>query len=729
MVIELDFLVWVKYIDTRLSNGALGVGEIMKSQNVRFVLGSLAATFLVLGCQSRKEPDLMQNFVTADSALPQKIGDEKSSFVVTTKGAVLEGQGSKADKASSKALVLGYPLELIGEANIFGGTITEVSDREDENLGGLKMSSLSLLHVTTALGKSSAGKDVLNLKGCVDDCGEGSEIKILVSIPVVKLDAAAKLAYIDISALGSSLDIIDTFGGAGENSPWKHLVSAARSFDYSLSTLTFDVVSKYEYKAGAPGQEKIKNVDLTTRWYLRLASNNNAYFERRAPTPEVGFFLTDRSKQKWITRFPVVSESSGPIKYYIKNVPNEYRAGFVDAFEAWNDKLNSLFSGRFLDYEFLEPQDPRNKVIVAGDIRFNVLEWDLVNKAGYGGLGPSIAHQGTGQVFSAQVLIQGPTIEQMYKGWFGIGPKPNVLALQQKAKTSYFEIKIGTLKSYIPSQDPRLHDALEIRVDFEKPPEGYDYDSYMRGYFRDMVAHEVGHNLGLRHNFRGNLASNNSQTLGSVSRSVMEYLNGSFRHLDTVGEYDVMAIAYGYLGVIPQHSNWFCTDENTTPESSAECSSADATNDPFGYFQYILNLAMAKSVNLGSAAAPDWTAADLERKLGDSVNGLARYASSAVGTAKGWTNFFGKENRPKDPLKVPAYVVTKMRSYICNPNLDKAAQSKDSAEAKVQTEKNLQAVRTFIVKTLADFQKPFPLGTAQFFPCLDFSAVAVEKKP
>ena len=475
---------------------------------------------------------------------------------------------------------------------------------------------------------------------------------------------------------------------------------------------------------------------MTARAYLKLAAFENPYFEKREATPEVGYFLTERSNKEYVTRFAAVSSSSGPIKYYLKNVPEQYRAGFAEAFESWNTKLSSVFGTRFVDFEFLEASDPRNQVIVAGDIRYNVIEWDLVNQAGYGGLGPSIAHQGTGEIFAAQVLIQGPTIEKMYKAWFQIKTDKQALDFHRKfsktKKASNFEIKVGSVRAYIPSQDVRLHDSREIRMDFEKPPEGYDYDSYMKGYFRDMLAHELGHNFGLRHNFRGNLSDDGSRTLGSVSRSIMEYLGGQFRHLDNVGEYDVMAIAYGYLGQKPQHTNWFCTDENssTNATNSAECSSDDATNDPFSYLQKILNLALTKTVNVGSVNAPDWTAEDLQGKLGWSVAGLARYAASAVSTADAWTNFFGKTaDRPSNKLEVPTFVLKQMSSAICSLDLDQAIQAKESEAAKEMATKNLKNVRLIIAKTLASFQKPFPLGLPETFPCLSFAAPEEPKKP
>jgi FAD/FMN-containing dehydrogenase len=102
----------------------------------------------------------------------------------------------------------------------------------------------------------------------------------------------------------------------------------------------------------------------------------------------------------------------------------------------------------------------------------------------------------------------------------------------------------------------------------------------------------------------------------------MEYLGRGFRYLNQISEYDLMAISYGYVGKKPEHLNWFCTDEDKAGSgkggegNSAECSSDDATADPFGFFESRLASAVDKLVARGSAEAPEWTVADMEGPLG-----------------------------------------------------------------------------------------------------------------
>ncbi|MDO9182373.1 MAG: zinc-dependent metalloprotease, partial [Bacteriovorax sp.] len=424
--------------------------------------------------------------------------------------------------------------------------------------------------------------------------------------------------------------------------------------------------------------------------------------------------------------------------------PERYRSAFSEAFLSWNRKFQASIGRDMFEFEFLEKNDSRFDLIIAGDIRYNVIEWDLVNLAGYGGLGPSIANQFTGETFDANVLIQGPMIETIYKKWFDVSDKikelkslgSNQLAEELKvnftrelnnkiAKAAGIKhaIRLGkTLSFHISSEDQRNHDPLYEPLNFDTIPEGYTYDSYMEGYFIDMLAHELGHNIGLRHNFRGNLASDDSMKLGSVSRSIMEYLSGKFRHLDRLGDYDSMAISYGYAGVKPTHSDWYCTDEDKAdarnPKNSAECSSSDATSDPFSYFEGQLDKSIGLLVGKDSTDEPIWKISDLQRQLTESLEGISNYVISAPFTFESWTNFQGKLDRPNDAFLIPQYVLNRLSSKVCSANFDRIVESKNSDKAKKQTLDNIIALQKF-VKTLGQAYKvPLNIFTNDQFPCL-----------
>jgi hypothetical protein len=255
------------------------------------------------------------------------------------------------------------------------------------------------------------------------------------------------------------------------------------------------------------------------------------------------------------------------------------------------------------------------------------------------------------------------------------------------------------------------------RNDFDDVPDAVDFESYMNGYFLDMVAHEMGHNLGLRHNFRGNLASDDSGRPGTVSRSVMEYLGRRYRYLDHIGVYDVMAISYGYTGKAPTEDNWFCTDEDKVtaakPKQSAECTSDDASGDPFSWFEQRFSRAIDKIVARGSQDAPVWGVDDMARELGIAAAGLNSYATSAEATSSKWSNFFGKAGRPADAAGVKAFVLAHIRQQLCDPNLEFVIREKRNADAQAKTRANLESLRA----KFAAISKPWGAFSADDLSC------------
>ncbi len=281
-------------------------------------------------------------------------------------------------------------------------------------------------------------------------------------------------------------------------------------------------------------------------------------------------------------------------------------------------------------------------------------------------------------------------------------------------------LRIGSLPFRIAAADPQLEDPALDAMDFISTPVGYTYQTYMYGYFRDMVAHELGHNLGLRHNFKGNLGNNESGEIGSPSRSVMEYLSRRDRHLDRVSAYDVMAIAFGYKGQEPEHRNWFCTDEDEVDSEnylhSAECSSSDATSDPFT--ELLTRLAKAKSFLFlpGSEQGPVWTVEILTGQLSDLFLSFANYYVSSLNTAGDWTNFINPTRQPS-VAEIPDFILNTIKGQICDPHLEEIIATK-TPDGQVKARENLVALRHLFKEVTSSYQKPVSAFTVENFPCL-----------
>jgi hypothetical protein len=734
------------------------VGDIPLSTSKVTLLSVVAFSLVASGCQKKAEINPITTPVTAgDPFVNRQVGDqpiralgEAALANMAAAGTVelaesgigkgdLEGMTVVRDldlpvaaPSGSGSLVVSLPLNMLGEQYVFGGVITKVSDQTSETLGRLKLIDLTPLHVRLVVGKTTAGKYVLAMLGCVQSCSETSAQQALMGLPVVGLDSSKQNLIVDLSAVGSQLDLVGMVDPNGEYTGLKTKVAKTVALDYSLSTLVFDVDSHMIPLTAQENDPNVPETVMTARWYLRLASAFNPAFVPRSPLPQTGFFTTERSKDTRITRFSQTEFGGTPVKYYIKNVPTEWQGAFKAALDEWNAKLKPLLGRELLTYEIINANDPRAALLTPGDVRYNIIEWDLVNKAPYGGLGPSIANQFTGETLSANILIQGPTIITLYTDWYKASTQAQALMAQGQSEQAQkvlhdaklaidaqvarlsgpkVQLKLGHLLEFrMTSQMPALEDPLFARNDFEPIPAGFTFQQYMNGYFQEMVAHEMGHNLGLRHNFRGNLGAADGVQLGKVSRSVMEYLGRGFRYVDRIGPYDLMAIGYGYTGAQPTHDDWFCTDEDkptadNVTQTSAECSSDDATNDPYAWLQSRLDYGIELLTAKGSATAPVWTVADMDGQLGVAITGQTLYAATAANSGSKWTNFF-KAGRPSTPADVPAFVIQNLHDQLCNPALDQLAAQKPTADARAKTQANLKDLRAKAVTLVAPFGIP-----------------------
>lgn len=602
-------------------------------------------------------------------------------------------------------LILGFPVGLIGQQNIFGGTIIEISD-PDAKWGNLKLAGLQPVHVRTLVNKEeNKDKKALLLIGCNYNCSETSEKSVIYSIPIVSEKDG--FLYLDLKSFGENLNIANE---ASLSSLGTLSSSEVTSVDFSLATLIFDVESIYQV-------DSEKELKVKTRWYLKLASSFSQEFERRTETEGVGYFTTSRGVNPLITRFSISSDQSPTaalIKYYLKAIPSQHQKAFADALEEWNTKISPLLNKNLIEYEFINSNDPRFDLIVTGDPRFNVIEWDLKNKADYGGLGPSIANQQSGEIFSANVLIQGPDIEKMYKKWWGIKEPQQAVELaksilnsQKNHQKNKLAILSGDHRFQIAAYDPRLLDTVELDpLFFLEKPQGISFENYMYGYFREMVSHEVGHNLGLRHNFKGNLGATDDGSIGSVSRSIMEYLKRPHRHMNRIGEYDTMAIKYAYLGIEPEHKNWFCTDNEKAQAGtiylSAECSADDATSIPFDYFIKMVKQGISFILAPETETAPQWSVDILRNDLTTYLNGIMNYAITADASGTTWTQF-GKSKHISNPTDSPQKVVENvLEQLFCSDNFEKIVSSK-LPTAKEMTRKNALDLRSFLESNLHSY--------------------------
>ena len=253
-----------------------------------------------------------------------------------------------------------------------------------------------------------------------------------------------------------------------------------------------------------------------------------------------------------------------PITYYIdQNVPDEYRGWFKEGVENWNtafDAAGWVDAIRALDLP--EGADPN-------DIRYSVLRWNTSDDPGYGAIGPSKVDPRTGEILDADILFEANLFRGFRNMWRSlVNPVTAAEAFEMALGVGDFEVpdpnvpgvELPGFASALEAQGALAGLVLVARGELD--PGDPLPDELLRQYTTWIVMHEVGHTLGLQHNFRSSASTpldrlHDTDFTGEngVYGSVMEYptvnlaqpgeRNGDYYTYDA-GSYDRWAISYAY---------------------------------------------------------------------------------------------------------------------------------------------------------------------------------------
>jgi hypothetical protein len=369
-------------------------------------------------------------------------------------------------------------------------------------------------------------------------------------------------------------------------------------------------------------------------------------YRPRAADDRVGYFVTalkdfteDTAKGdrfvRFVNRWKLEKADPGlerspvkePIIFYVeKTVPFRFRQAVAEGILAWNQAfeavglLNAVIVRQQTDTEFAD-LDPE-------DVRYNFFRWIVSGRAF--AMGPSRVNPWTGQILDADIVFDESmvrhylreydlTIREAPKHFFS----PDVRRrLERDPQRYWFAHAEGGQAQ--PSLEPRAPDfracslgeglshqlglgalAAELAIGGN----GEYPEAFITEVVRDVVMHEVGHTLGLRHNFKAStwrsMAEINAEEApDDPCASVMDYNavnvapagkpQGAYS-MRTLGPYDRWAIQYGYglfpseeAGLAatvvavasPQHA--YGTDEDTWGPDP-ECVRWDLGRDPLEF--------------------------------------------------------------------------------------------------------------------------------------------------
>ena len=331
----------------------------------------------------------------------------------------------------------------------------------------------------------------------------------------------------------------------------------------------------------------------------------------RIADDRVGYFTTsfkDFTKEKQETFFThyankwrlekkdpaaAVSEPVKQIVYYIDNtVPTEYAPYMIAGVNMWQKAFEAAGFKEAIVGKLAptKEEDPNYDPV---DARYNTIRWNVNDQVSYGAIGPSRVDPRTGEIIDADILFEHNIVHNFGKGWRRVAaPRTTLMEVDHNLKQLWMTPEERAREEAIHSlpyfkNRPYMFCAIDncmglgaemmrlsllingmIEAGEEVPME------YIGAALTFVAAHEVGHTIGLRHNFKSSGAVpydqlNDKATVDQIGMtgSVMDYptpnvsanaATQGYYYTPIVGTYDMWAIEWGYKPI-----------DGTTPEEQA----------------------------------------------------------------------------------------------------------------------------------------------------------------
>lgn len=289
----------------------------------------------------------------------------------------------------------------------------------------------------------------------------------------------------------------------------------------------------------------------------------------RPADQRVGYFATTRldftndlarnPRVRFINRWSLAPADSTatpsipqrPLTFWLDaSIPTEYRAAITEGVLEWNKAFDAIGFRQVIHVRDDPKQQPTNTV-GNGQV---VIRWLTNHEPRFGAIGPSHVDPRTGEILAASIAFESLSSRSI-----------RTLRRQNLADQEQQAAQWPDACTHALDASEQLELAVAAMTDEQGqvlPPDHEKVKAFVQAYLKDTTMHEVGHVLGLRHNFKASrwhtmseLAQPELTSQQGNSASVMDYsainlgMPGQpwgMPFQTTLGPYDYWAIEYGY---------------------------------------------------------------------------------------------------------------------------------------------------------------------------------------
>ncbi|MBO6794061.1 MAG: zinc-dependent metalloprotease [Balneolaceae bacterium] len=421
------------------------------------------------------------------------------------------------------------------------------------------------------------------------------------------IEAASDGSYlIDLTPflIRDAHDVIGRLRGRGEGN---YSLDKNRSTIYEEGTFNFPKNTEFETMltfAGSNPGGQVRSVvpspnSITVRQHHSFVELPDDNYEPRMYDPRGGFYPTSFMDYaspidepmliQYINRHRLekknpeaeISEAVEPIIYYLDNgTPEPVRSALLDGARWWNEAFEAIGYKDAFQVRVL-PDDAHPL-----DIRYNVINWVHRSTRGWS-YGGSVVDPRTGEIIKGNVLLGSLRVRQDYMIATGL-----LAPFEEGAE-----------------EDPRMMEMALARI-------------------RQLSAHEIGHTLGIYHNFAASV--NDRASVMDYPHPKVDIKNGELDLSDAyetgMGDWDKVTIAFGYqdfpdgvdeaeaLNEILENAHTdglkYISDSDARPQGGAHPYGHlwEYGSDPVAQMRHILEVREIALSNFGEANIPAGTA-------------------------------------------------------------------------------------------------------------------------